>query len=489
MKPSLKTPFFVLLLPVFFVLHGFMENYNFVPVKDALFLTGVYMASSVMFLLLAWLLLRNLAKAAMVAVYIMAFHFFFGSMHDLLKRIAPGAFFTKYVFVLGAAFALLVLMIITLKRRKQPVTKMVYYLNVLFLLLIAIDVVFLIGKITAFAKEKPSLPEGMAVCQDCARPDIYLILADEYIGNTSLKEQFNFDNTAFIQELANRGFHTIPHSSSNYNFTPHSMASTLDMDYLDLKAKIKRDQPDLALCYQTIQNNKLLRFLQHNGYDFYNYSIFDFKGQPARTLSSFLPLKTKLITGQTFLTRVDRDIRFNLVTRFKSESELKRITYDVLKRNNKIYDQTLEMASKTETQPRFIFTHLHLPHYPYFFDSNGNERPFEKLVEGNQDDKELYVEYLQYGNKKYLALIDEILKRSKQPPVIILMGDHGFRHFQTEVDPKYFYQNLVSLRLPGNNYAGFTDSLTNVNFFRVFLNNQFRQQLPMLKDSTIFIHE
>jgi phosphoglycerol transferase MdoB-like AlkP superfamily enzyme len=161
----------------------------------------------------------------------------------------------------------------------------------------------------------------------------------------------------------------------------------------------------------------------------------------------------------------------------------------VLHNNEDIYNLTKETIATTDNRPKFVFTHLHIPHYPYYFDHNGKEQPLEKLVEGNQVNKAMYVEYLQYGNKKYLELIDEILKHSKQPPVIILMGDHGFRHFETDVDPKYFYQNFVTLRLPGNNYTLFTDSLTNVNFFRVFLNTQFRQQLPLLKDSTTFIVE
>jgi phosphoglycerol transferase MdoB-like AlkP superfamily enzyme len=128
-----------------------------------------------------------------------------------------------------------------------------------------------------------------------------------------------------------------------------------------------------------------------------------------------------------------------------------------------------------------------MPHYPYYYDKNGNEFPFELLIEGNQVNQHNYIEYLQYSNKKLLELVDHILKNSSTPPLIILMGDHGFRHISEAIDPKYYFCNLVSVHLPGNNYKAFTDSLTNVNLLRTVLNTSFGQRLPYLKDSTIIM--
>lgn len=165
------------------------------------------------------------------------------------------------------------------------------------------------------------------------------------------------------------------------------------------------------------------------------------------------------------------------------------MTYGFLHNNENIYSLTQKEAISTSAAPKLILTHLHLPHYPYYFDKDGKERPLEKLVEGNQTDKAAYVQYLQYGNKKYIELIDHILKESRTPPIIILMGDHGFRHFTEEVDLKYWYLNQLSLYTPGKNYAPYSDSLTNVNFLRVLLNTEYKQQLPLLKDQAIFIEE
>jgi hypothetical protein len=481
-----KYPLFLYLLPVFFVLHGFMENYDFVPVKDAVLLAAIYLAFSILFLLLFRLFYKNWIKAAIIAFLIMGFHFFFGSIQDGLRYMFRGSFFSKYVFILPLSFLLFVFIIILLRKRKQPLQRFCFYLNFLFVLLIAIDIIWLAGKVIAAGKKQNvSLSKEFVSCPDCPTPDVYIIIADEYAGNKELKDIFHFDDSSFLNQLADRNFHSIPNSSSNYNFTPYSIASTLNMDHLDLDRTGK--QPLLAYTYEMISNNKLLQFLQYHQYKFYNYSFFDFKGQPARTQETFLPAKTRLITGQTFLSRIEKELRFILATKFNSKNEIRKEAYYNRNNNENLFGLTLKIAEEKPGQPKFVLTHLMMPHYPYYYDKNGNEFPFETLTEGNQTNQQHYIEYLQYSNKKLLELVDHILKNSSAPPIIVLMGDHGFRHFNKEIDPKYYFNNLVSVHLPNNNYSAFGDSLTNVNLLRTVLNTSFGQQLPYLKDTTIIM--
>jgi len=49
--------------------------------------------------------------------------------------------------------------------------------------------------------------------------------------------------------------------------------------------------------------------------------------------------------------------------------------------------------------------------------------------------------------------------------------------------------NLNSILLPGKNYNGYYNGMSNINQLRILLNNEFGQKLPLLKDSTIFIAE
>ena len=404
----------------------------------------------------------------------------------MLKKWVPGTFLVKYVFLLPAALILFIILFIIIKKRKAPLLRLSFYLNLLLTLLLLSDIVLLTGKVITKKKPSYSLPNGFVACDSCSRPDIYFILADEYAGNTELKDLFQFNDSIFLHQLDTLNFYTVAESSSNYNYTPFSVASILNMNYLDLKGK-NRTMPDLTYSYEAIRDNKLLQFLRSDNYKFYNYSVFDFEGQPARIKESFLPAKTRLITSQTFISRFNKEIRFNLVSRWKSKSNLKILTYANRNNNENIYNLTWKLAEQKTTTPKFVYTHLMMPHYPYYFDKNGKEQPFETLLENNQVNKEAYIEYLQYANKKLIELVEHILKSSATAPIIVLMGDHGFRHFKKPVANKYYFLNLVSVYLPSKRYTGFHDSLTGVNLFRTLLNTELGQKLPYLKDSSSYL--
>jgi hypothetical protein len=483
------TPVYLFLLPLFFVLHGVMENYDFVPLKNAAGLVLIYLFACAVLSLLFRLLFRNYRRANFMAFLLMAFFLFFGGIHDFLKKLFPGSFFVQYSFLLPFAGLLAITIIILLTRKKPSLMRATFYLNTLFIILIVVDTACLLIKMTGNKKSIPSgLPAGMTPCNNCPRPDIYLVLADEYAGNGELKDIFQFDDSLFIHQLNTRGFRVIPGSYSNYNYTPFSLASLLNMRYLDLEGR-NRTQSDLAYCYQNIQDNQLLQFLQYHGYTLYNYSVFDFHGQPARTNETFLPAKTRLITSQTLYNRLYRDIGFNLITRFRSKAMIRRATYLNLRNNNHLFDLTWKLAGEKPGSPKFVYTHLMMPHYPYYFDRDGKEQPFDSITEGNQHHKTSYIGYLQYANKKLLALIDHILESSANPPIIILMGDHGFRHFREPVPEKYHFLNLMSVYMPSGNYTQFPDSSSAVNLFRSVLNSGFNQELPFLRDSTTYLRD
>ncbi|MEO5946234.1 MAG: sulfatase-like hydrolase/transferase [Chitinophagaceae bacterium] len=483
-----KYPVFLYLLPVFFVLHGYTENYNLVPFQDAVILTAYYIGSIILLLLIFKLVFRNFTKAALFAFILLSYHLFFGTVHDTLKKIIPDSFLTKYIFILPFSLIVLLFLFIVIKKNIASLTKVNLYLNMLFLLLVTLDAVQFCIKIIADHNKVSKLPGSLTSCENCPKPDVYLIIADEYAGQTELSDLFQFNNTPFLNQLVARNFYTIPESTSNYNYTPFSMASILNMDYLNLENSY-RQKNDLAYSYQVIKESKLIQFFKNTGYQFYNYSIFDFEGQPAPINMGLLPVKTKLITSQTFLSRINRDLSYHLVTFFKSKKEIRKRVYSNRINNELFYKSTIEISKKDIPKPKFVYTHIEMPHYPYYYDKNGVEQPFEKLEEGYQINKSAYIEYLQYSNTKLLELVDHILKNSKKPPIIILMGDHGFRHFTEKVEGKYYFLNLTSLHFPDKNYEKINDSLSGVNLFRLILNKQFQQHLPYLKDSTSYLKD
>ena len=483
-----KYPLFLFLLPLFFVFHGFVEHYPSVPLKNAFFLVLVYLAAGTLIMGIIFWFFKDFQKAAMVAFVFLAFNFFFGNIQDLLEKHFEGTFFVRYLFILPLCFILIFLMIVWVKNKKAPFHKSIVYLNVLFLLLLVMDVVRLSWILTEPVPLKSNALLTGSACDTCSRPDIYLIILDGYSGNTALRKKFGFDNSSFENELRRKGFYVAANSFSNYNYTPFSLASMLNMTYLDLNMKTK-GPGNLNYAYSMIRENSVIGFLDQNNYEIHNYSIFDLKDRQAIHSDDFISTGTKLITSQTFLSRVWKDILFNINTGiWHSRFLQKRITYSHLHNNNEFISLTLN-AAKTKERSKFVYTHLMMPHYPYYFNSKGSPLPLDSLVEGKQYSKRNYVEYLQYCNSRIIEMCDSIFKLSAAPPVIILAGDHGFRYFQEPDARQYYFNNLCAVHLPSGNYSGFYDSISLVNLFPVILNTQFQQRFPVKKDSTIFLWE
>lgn len=67
-------------------------------------------------------------------------------------------------------------------------------------------------------------------------PDVYLIVLDSHLRSDVLMETFGLDNSAFITELESMGFNVLDCAMSNYAYTPLSMSSMLNMEYISTLA-------------------------------------------------------------------------------------------------------------------------------------------------------------------------------------------------------------------------------------------------------------
>jgi hypothetical protein len=487
MKIFIRKPYFLLLLPVFFILHSLAENFAPVLLKTAIlqvfFYSGIALALAVLF----FLFLKNILKAALAAFFILSCNFFFGSFYDFLKTQFGHSLLTKFSVLIPAMLLAIFLMTIYLKKSNRSFIRTARYLNLLLFLLILIDAGALAFKlINGKETSVTNLSGDLINCDTCAKPDIYLIIADEYAGNTELKDLFSFDNSVFENELKTRGFHIVNNSKSNYNATVYSMASLLNMDYIKnlVKPGVINHQ-DMLRSRGLIRKNNLVTFLTKNGYGIRNYSFFDLAAKKKIVRNYFYPTNQSLLTYQTFVNR----FIYHFGARFASTQKIENFKKNDLYNNIKIDSLTRNIVSGNDTGPKFIYSHFNMPHHPYFFDSNGAEVPADKLTDEFALDKKAYINYLKYTNKKLLDLVDFIIKNSSRPVVISLLGDHGFRQLTNNAEPKYHFMTLNAIYFPNGNYSGFYDGMSNVNQFRVTLNSIFGQQLPLLKDSTSFLIE
>ncbi|HUC82531.1 MAG TPA: hypothetical protein VMR70_16610 [Flavisolibacter sp.] len=480
---------YLFLLPLFFVLHGYLENREAMNGWEALTLFGEYALAAGVLFGLGFLLIGNIRKAALFAFTLLFFHLFFGVLHDGVKAISPGSFLSKYLFILPFLFLFFTGLFIYLRKTKNAFSKLAAYLNLLFVLLIAIDAPRLFfnppGKTTV------ATLTGTSVCDTCSKPDIYLIIADEYADSASLQQIFSFNNSDFEAALRRRGFHFVQNSKSNYNFTPFAMASLFQMNYLKGIEGRNQSLSDRNKCYNWINNAGVLNFLQQQGYEIKNNSIFGLAGIPTPAPENYILIGKEMISAHTFTSRINKDLRYHLATTFKLESEINRISYFMNHCNQLLLSRLMDDAFTASQKPRFIYTHLTMPHYPYYYRSNGQPNPVALLQEGEQVRKKEYIEYLRWTNGVLLETVDRILTQSKKPPIILLMGDHGFREFTDgfEKNAPYYYMNLNAVLLPSGDYSKFYNGISSVNQFRALLNTAFEQKLPYLKDSTILLYE
>ena len=481
--------FFLFLLPLFFVIHGYAENQEAMNALDTLALYGEYLLLALILFGISYLLIGIGRKAALFAFTLLFFHLFFGAMHDGIKAILPDTFFSRYAFILSFALLCFISLLIYLRKTKRSLRKLAGYLNVLLLLLIAIEVPRLFFH--SSGKDAAPVFAGASVCDTCTRPDVYLIVADEYADSASLQQIFSFNNSDFQDALRRRGFHIVQNSKSNYNFTPFAMASLFQMNYLKGIEGRNQSLADRNKCYNWINNSGVVGFFQQQGYQIKNNSIFHLANIPTPAPQNYILIGKEMVTAHTLLSRLNRDLRYHLAVTFKLEAEINRLSYSMNRVNQLLLSRLIEDAATQAQKPRFVYTHLTMPHYPYYYRSDGQLNPIELLQEGEQWRKTEYIEYLKWTNGLLLETVDRIIRQSKTPPIILLMGDHGFREFTDgfEKNAPFYYMNLNAVLVPNGNYGEFYESISTVNQFPALFNTAFGQRLPYLKDSTILLYE
>jgi hypothetical protein len=458
------------------------------------------LVSYLLLLLVLWvtffLFYKNGKKAALMASVFMALFFFFGAFQDLLKSHLPALH--HYKILLPIYFVVAVTALVYIKLATLNFSRLFLFVNLLLSIYLLLDVAGAFWRNAhtdqnRLAIYKRNEDATVQFCPDCPNPDIYFLVFDEYASTGALKEALHYDNSHLDSFLLQQGFFLQRNSHSNYNFTPFSMASILNMDYLNgLKNPDACTVEDYANCQNLIRENRVIHFLSGRSYDIVNYSIFDLAGNPAMVEETLLPVKTRLISDQTLWSRVLRDLGWE----FYSLSFVKHwlnneLYYKNLSMNNRLLDAAKKETQKKSTRPRFVYVHLMMPHYPFYYDKN--LQPIGPLTASLQaaisTDPGYYTGYIPYANSRLKELVAAIKSNTDGKAVIVLMGDHGFRSVQAGYPRFANFQNLNAVYIPGKQYQNFSDSLTGVNQFRVLFNSLFKQSFPIIGDSVIYLHD
>ena len=329
-------------------------------------------------------------------------------------------------------------------------------------------------------------------------PDVYYIILDRYAGSTALTDTYDFDNEPFLTALEERGFSVARHAHSNYIKTPLSLGSSLNLDYLDAEALARQASSgkDREPAHRLMSERQLVpTALKELGYQYVHVSNW------------WTPSGTNVDADRTF--RYEGQDEFSTVlaqtTLLRAFNEPEAAPTDpfdwrVLRAHTQYALDRLDEIPELPG-PKFVFAHLLIPHDPYVFDRDGSF--MNRAQVERQGQPESYRRQLGYANDRMLELVENILAGSGDDAVIMIQADEGPFPARYRADEWGFdwrdardeeleekFGILYAMRVPGADLdaAGFHDSITPVNTFRIIFNARFGTDLPLLPDRT-WAHE
>ncbi|MBA4419994.1 MAG: hypothetical protein C0391_02490 [Anaerolinea sp.] len=323
------------------------------------------------------------------------------------------------------------------------------------------------------------------------RPDIYFIILDTYSRQDELLNRYNIDNSKFIDELRSFGFYIADCSLSNYSYTPGSIGSTLNMNYLFNVVSEPENSRNTGLLYDLVTNNSVRQTLEgggyqvvafDTGYNWVNWKDADiYYGNPLIYLTDpFLyPFETMVI-DTTALRILEKH---NLIT-IKNVNTAIPIDY-VRSHIKKTYNAIANLKDTTHIEgPKFVYAHIMVPHSPYVFNPDGSanwENYFDEhtgSISPEVNKLEGYSNNLQFINNQIFNVIQTLINAPGPDPVIIIQGDHSWYYNNR-------YPILNAYYFPEKDYSALYPDISPVNSFRVVFNKYFNSGLPLLEDISI----
>ncbi|MBS1565512.1 MAG: hypothetical protein JST39_14075, partial [Bacteroidetes bacterium] len=237
-----------------------------------------------------------------------------------------------------------------------------------------------------------------------------------------------------------------------------------------------------------INRAPLFPYLAAHGYSVYNLSVFRFDGHAPMYKESFLTVPPEdIFLYYTLWSCAKREIFWHytlFANRHKNKDTLYHMDFTYEKKLNEgklffnqgVLDSITKIPMDTNKAARFIYAHLYMPHYPYFFDENGQLLD-DTAIYHHQFlyDVNKFVRYVNYTNKRIQALTDSLLINTHGQAIIIIQSDHGYPGFEATHLLDYF-KNLTAMYFPDHQYNTLYDSLSNVNTFRILLNKYFDEK-------------
>jgi hypothetical protein len=487
-------PFAFALFPVVNLLSG---NLAEAEPSDAIPVAAITSAMTLTVLWVARMLLKDTLKAGMIAS-----GFVFFAFAPFILIIAANRWLTDFYapairFSATAVYAALVLgflgWVYFFIKKAAGLEKLNPILNVVSLCLLSVPAWTIINSKLAERIDWPGIQRQRSLeplvstkIAPQRLPDIYYLVMDRYAGVKTLQTIYQFNNQEFLDHLKMKGFQTAAQSAANYPSTAHSLASSLNLNYINyLKGFVDGKSDSRLPLHSLLQDHRVGRFLKDKGYHYIHLGSW---WEPTRM--------NKFADTNVYFTHVPEMYHaLHGTTIFKPVSEalgFLDLRYEHWRGNR---NQFKNLAKVFESKgPKFVLAHFLLPHDPYVFNRDGTYRTVQQTSQ--QPDEINYVDQLVYTNRMLQDAIAALLAKSERPPVIVVQADEGpwpARYVQqynfdwsqaTDAELNQKMKILNSLYLPGVKAGLVYPRLSPVNNFRLIFNLYFGTNLPLLPDES-----
>lgn len=340
---------------------------------------------------------------------------------------------------------------------------------------------------------------GLSIPAGETPPDVYYILLDGYPRGDFTNQHLESSNLAFLEGLEERGFYVAHCSQSNYSDTRFSLASTLNMSYLDggegkpevvypgsildemiRSGEVQSNFSDLGYTIITFESgykwlrwelsDQHLRPLSASDAGLAGYGLNDFERLFLDTTAAKLLLDIPVVLQSEQLAEIIDNPR---------AAHRQRVLFSL---------EQLQEIPGSKSNPVFVYAHIIFPHPPFVLDAEGTA-----LDNAPADELSAYADQITYLDRRLLAIVDGILEKSGAAPVIILQGDHGatIAYDEHGIDPALRLGILNAYYLPGD--SGSVDQpiqqlypeISPVNSFRIIFDSYFSGDYGLLPDLSI----
>ena len=488
-----RVPFHPLLISLFPVLALLAHNID--QIKPSVSLRSLVVTSilAVFTLLVLRIFIRDWQKAALGASWLLVFFFAYGQVYNFLKYHKIGG------LMLGRHRLLVPLFMVLLGfgfwyglKKIREYSTITGVFNIVGIVLIVVPLVQLIAfELHGGGNSSPS-PEGVTLQKNSHPPDIYYIVLDSYARDDILKGYFNYDNTPFLKTLEDLGFYVAHCSQSNYSQTDFSLASALSINYLDDLGGLSNWEKNRSGMWVFLKQSVARKSLAKNGYIFVAFDTgfldssigdadvyFNIANKSARWFNKIPPINGfEMILIKTSASKLLLDASSYVPSFMRLDEEGPKI----LHRDQVLFSlDKLGSVPTTLKSPKFVFAHIVAPHVPIVFGPNGEEVGYLDIWD-KESYRRGYTGEIEYLNKRLLSIVKNIIAQSKNPPIIIIQGDHGYENAPAENRMLI----LNAYYLPGGGDELLYPSITPVNSFRVIFNYYFGTHLPLLNDTSYF---